>query len=596
MATAETARLIASLELQDHLSAGVKTAVGAVGGLESGLGRLGGALGHAKNQIGGLISGPLGIIGLTGGLYELQNIIRQSTSYADSYAEAIEKMAGVTGLGATKASELVAVFSRFGIDTDTATTRIGFLEKTMGTLTAKGTTYSAFVKQYAFHLGAVSGGYKAAAANAHGWIDAETALEQLADYWTNTGISATEKAALAAKLLGRGYIDMVPILNLGSKGIKDLIQNADDLGLVMSGADLESLQKYHEGMGSLGMAGDALRLQIGIGLAPVMTRFAGDITNWVRAGGAKEVGQWFRQGAQFAQDMGKVIQDDLIPAFVSIRDWWNGLPDDFKKLLIGGIVAQKASSWLFGGGGIIGAATSLLGGLGGTAAKATGLGGVQHVWVDNPGFGAGGAGGVGGLIPKAGPLTGAAATSTVGQLMAGDAGVSLLPALGLGGLALGINTLTFVVGEKIMEITGKSGPQTTRTNPISGQVYTATNPTLPINNITDPTKYGPYVGITPDQGKGALGLAQAAAQYIAGIGSRVSGAQGKTFGQAGMTALGASIVQGSKTEAKGLTAKEITNAMRDGISGASIQVVVTTRDISSGQKTATSYHVGMNPS
>jgi hypothetical protein len=50
----------------------------------------------------------------------------------------------------------------------------------------------------------------------------------------------------------------------------------------------------------------------------------------------------------------------VLPVFKSIAGWWDSLPGDLKNLLIGAFVAQKASSWLFGGGGILGALGSLV--------------------------------------------------------------------------------------------------------------------------------------------------------------------------------------------------------------------------------------------
>ena len=44
----------------------------------------------------------------------------------------------------------------------------------------------------------------------------------------------TERNALGADLLGKGYTEMLPLLNAGSDGIAALKQEADDLGIVMS--------------------------------------------------------------------------------------------------------------------------------------------------------------------------------------------------------------------------------------------------------------------------------------------------------------------------------------------------------------------------
>ena len=419
MAVADTAKLIASLELKDNISAGVSSVTGTIGKLETKFGSLGNALGHAKSQLSGLISGPLGLIGLGGGLYGVEQLISSSIQKTDTLGESIEKLTGVTGMSATEASSFVAVFSRFGLDSDKTATSMAFMEKAIGNLTKTTKTEATFSEEFGFSLrnttvtvkdlGAaydVLGNKKATAKQktaAETVVqnyqnasikDATTVFEDLADVWIDKTVPQSQKAALAAKLLGKGYVDLVPALNEGSQGIKAIEKTAQDLGLVMDDQNMNQLKEYHESMESMGMAVGALQLQIGLGLAPAMTTMAESLTDWAKNGGAKEVTKWMHDLAGFGKTIGEVFKDDVVPIFGAISDAWGKVPDDLKKLLIGGIVAQKASSWLFGDGGILG----LLGSLGKAGVQSVGGAlnpvDIQKVFVVN--MGAGGMGGLGG--------------------------------------------------------------------------------------------------------------------------------------------------------------------------------------------------------
>jgi hypothetical protein len=350
MAIADTAQLVVELTLKDSLSSAATGVQGAMSRVESAAGRMGNALGHAGSQLSGLITGPLGLIGLGGGLFGLEQLLSGSISKVGALGTAVQKLTALTGMNATESSTWLAILSRYGVDADTATTRFAFLEKTMGNLTLKSKTYSDFVKEFHFSL-----------KNANGTvISVTTAMERLADVYASKTIPDSTKAALAAKLLGRGYVDMVPILALGSKGIADAAQTAQDLGLVLDATNAGALQRYHDSMLNMNEAVGGLDLQIGESLIPILSNLATTATQWLAGGGSTEIANWFKKGAQFAQDMGKAIQDDVLPVFKSIAGWWDSLPGDLKNLLIGAFVAQKASSWLFGGGGILGALSSLL--------------------------------------------------------------------------------------------------------------------------------------------------------------------------------------------------------------------------------------------
>ena len=163
MGLAETAILAVELKLQGGgaFSAGIKGAegslaglnattkatgghlsglVGAAGAAERGALSLGGAFGHAGGQLKGLITGPLGIIGLGAGLLSLGGIFKESVGHAQELGLAVEKLTALTGQSAAVVSTEIAIFEKYGVGIDKASTLIGFAEKTLGKLTATSST------------------------------------------------------------------------------------------------------------------------------------------------------------------------------------------------------------------------------------------------------------------------------------------------------------------------------------------------------------------------------------------------------------------------------------------------------------------------
>src|SRR5882672_12565030 len=74
------------------LARGASGVTGALGKVGTGLGSFAGRLGHAKNAIGGLLTGPLGIIGLSAGLFSLGGAIEGSLRHTSDFALGLEKI------------------------------------------------------------------------------------------------------------------------------------------------------------------------------------------------------------------------------------------------------------------------------------------------------------------------------------------------------------------------------------------------------------------------------------------------------------------------------------------------------------------------
>lgn len=94
-----------------------------------------------------------------------------------------------------------------------------------------------------------------------------------------------EKAAAARALFGRGYQEMLPLLGMGSEKLKEFTGEAEELGLVMSGKDLQANKNYSLAMKHLHATVEGVWVSLGRQLLPVMQWFVDTVqraVNWVR--------------------------------------------------------------------------------------------------------------------------------------------------------------------------------------------------------------------------------------------------------------------------------------------------------------------------
>lgn len=80
------------------------------------------------------------------------------------------------------------------------------------------------------------------------------------------------KTALAVQAFGRSATELLPLLNLGGKGLEEMYKNADKLGLTMSGKDLAAAKDYTIKQRELHAAIQGVQLSIGRDLVPAMTK------------------------------------------------------------------------------------------------------------------------------------------------------------------------------------------------------------------------------------------------------------------------------------------------------------------------------------
>lgn len=99
----------------------------------------------------------------------------------------------------------------------------------------------------------------------------------------------TERAAVAMKVFGRGGTAMLPMLAEGAEGIRQLRQEAADLGLTKSTASAQAGEQLAQGMKVLWKTVKGLTNAVGSALAPVLTdvyqrmaRLVAGAASWIR--------------------------------------------------------------------------------------------------------------------------------------------------------------------------------------------------------------------------------------------------------------------------------------------------------------------------
>ena len=239
-----------------------------VGGSMGGLGKKAGALGAA---LGGALS--VAAVGKFAG---------DSIKAFEDTGKATLKLKRYMGGTAEDASRLGHAFTMTGIDTDMATKALGIFSKNsvnagqslneyeskQAAALASGKPFKEVLKGKAAafaELGVKIRGPKGEMA------DMSKMLPEVAEQFKNMQ-DGPEKTALAMSLFGKSGMSMMPFLNKGAAGIKDLMQESDKLGTTLSGKDLEAVKLATANKRKMGEAVKGLQIAIGKNLLPIIQK------------------------------------------------------------------------------------------------------------------------------------------------------------------------------------------------------------------------------------------------------------------------------------------------------------------------------------
>ena len=140
----------------------------------------------------------------------------------------------------------------------------------------------------------------------------------------------TERDTISMAIFGKSAMDMGPMLNGGSKGIKDLTDEAHKMGLVMSDETVLAGAKFDDTLTAIKSSLGALVNKIGaevLPIAQVMLQWVTDHMPQIQAITSKA----FDVIGNLIKWVGGFITNTLIPAFNSARDAWGFFIDGINK-------------------------------------------------------------------------------------------------------------------------------------------------------------------------------------------------------------------------------------------------------------------------
>lgn len=213
-----------------------------------------------------------GLAGL-GGAVSVGGILTMAKGVADT-ADAVAKLSGRTGIATTELSKLSYAASLNDVTQQSLEKGLAKLAQTMGEA-AEGTGEGA--KAFA--------ALDISAKNADGSIKStDVVFKELAERFS-TIADGPEKAALAMQIFGRSVgVELIPLLNAGASGLKEMGDEAARLGVVI-GADLaKQSEAMNDNLTRLQTLSEGVSIVIGSKLIPVLNSMAEQLLNANRAG------------------------------------------------------------------------------------------------------------------------------------------------------------------------------------------------------------------------------------------------------------------------------------------------------------------------
>jgi len=172
-------------------------------------------------------------------------------------------LARITGMSAEQASRMGFAMKESGVDAKTGAKSFTILSKNLASSADGGKKAAAMAKLLGINF-----------TDAHGKVKPMADLmPQLADKFSKMPDGA-EKSALAMKLFGKSGVAMLPFLNRGAKGLKELAKESDRTGNTLSGKQLDALKANKAEQKKFDAAMQGLSITLGSMLLPIMTQGA----------------------------------------------------------------------------------------------------------------------------------------------------------------------------------------------------------------------------------------------------------------------------------------------------------------------------------
>ena len=179
----------------------------------------------------------------------------QSASTTEQLGKETLKLQRYTGMSAEQASKLAYASKMSGVQVDSLGVGLGKLSKAMETGNPAFEKLNISVRDSSGKLRSMG-----------------SVLPEIADKFAAME-NGPEKTAAALQLFGRAGMDLMPFLNKGAAGIKELSDEAEKMGLVLSQDNIDSVRKSITAHRQLDAALSGVRNQIGLQMIPILTKF-----------------------------------------------------------------------------------------------------------------------------------------------------------------------------------------------------------------------------------------------------------------------------------------------------------------------------------
>jgi phage-related protein len=217
------------------------------------------ALGTAgKIAVAGVAAVGTAVIGTISGLVALANNSART-------AGEVRRLARETGLTAIEASKLRYIGERLGLSTDD-------LSKSFGKLSMNIEGLHPHLAKY--NIAVVRG--------KDGNVDMAKTLANVADRFKSMP-DGVEKTALSMQIFGKTGKDMIPLLNKGAAGLREMGEEAKRLGLVFDDTALNSALRYSKSQKDIGEAVEGLKNKLGMAFLPVLADVATALSSFATA-------------------------------------------------------------------------------------------------------------------------------------------------------------------------------------------------------------------------------------------------------------------------------------------------------------------------
>ena len=176
-----------------------------------------------------------------------------------------------TGMTAETASSLVAVFDRFGVSAGQSALAFKTFSKQMESAADPAKYDASVFGDLGIQLKDTNGVLR----------NSGDVLMDVADRFKSMP-DGVQKTNEAVSLFGRAGLAMLPVLNKGSEGIKELELEAQKMGITLSQDNVDAVTKYVQSSKTMNEAIEGVKMKIGTALMPVFANMADKFSAWAQ--------------------------------------------------------------------------------------------------------------------------------------------------------------------------------------------------------------------------------------------------------------------------------------------------------------------------